>query len=75
MKLTEFGQRVFESHVAFTNECKDKFCRFLEKYTNSELENHLQVQKVINEAYKDDIEIAKEVFAAPELFGECEIGN
>lgn len=65
LELTEFGQKVFKSHVAFTEMCQDKMKKLLEKYTDEELMTALHVQQTINEAYQDDVENAHRYFLEP----------
>ena len=65
LELTEFGQKVFESHVAFTEMCQEKMKKMLEKFTDEELTIALHVQQTINEAYQDDVENAHRYFMEP----------
>lgn len=58
LQLTPFGDKVFESHVAFTKACREKMRKMLEKYSKEELMIALSVQQTINEAYRDDVENA-----------------
>lgn len=68
LELTDFGQKVFESHVAFTELCQEKMKKMLEKYTDEELMIALRVQKTINEAYQDDVENAHQYFLKPGFY-------
>lgn len=68
LELTPFGQKVYESHVIFTEACRDKMKKMLEKYSDEELLTALCVQQTVNEAYQDDVAIAQQYFSKPELF-------
>lgn len=65
LELTEFGQKVFKSHVAFSEMCQEKMKKMLEKFTDEELTIALYVQQTINEAYQDDVENAHRYFLKP----------
>ena len=55
LALTERGARLYEAHLAFSQDCQEKTFALLEKFTEDELETHLRVQLVLNQAYQDDI--------------------
>ena len=55
LEVTETGRRICEERESFTNICQDRMFRMLSSFTEEELENHIRIQNMINEAYKEDI--------------------
>lgn len=68
LRLTAFGNKVFESHVAFTESCRKKMKRSLERYTDEELLTAVHIQRTINETYIDDVENAHQYFLKPGFY-------
>jgi len=62
LRLTEEGQKVFQDHDAFDQECQDMTFRHLDAFTDEELAVALAVQQRINEAYQDDVRRSREYF-------------
>lgn len=56
LRLTAAGEQVYKSHVAFNLRCQLATFRLLDTFTEEELENHLSVQRRLNEAYQDDVD-------------------
>lgn len=56
LRLTESGERVYEDHAAFSQNCQEILFQMLSEFSEEDLERHIAVQKVINEAYKGDVE-------------------
>ena len=55
LALTESGRKVYEARHAFNLECQAITFRLLEGFSEEELEAHLRVQQVLNQAYEGDI--------------------
>lgn len=53
--LTDAGTEVHEGYLEFNRYCQDKTFALLEHLTDEELAVHTKVQKVLNEAYREDI--------------------
>ncbi len=68
LTLTEFGERVYKSHVAFTEDCQEKMRKLLAKYSDEELAIAAKVQESINAAYLDDVESGQRFFPIPGFY-------
>lgn len=62
LTLTESGMQVFRDHQEFSKDCQDKTFELLAGLTEEELAAHLKVQRVLNLAYKGDVERSRERF-------------
>lgn len=60
LALTESGRKVYEARYAFNLECQAITFALLEGFTEEELEAHLRVQRVLNQAYQGDIRRSRE---------------
>ena len=60
LALTESGRKVYEARHAFNLECQAITFRLLEGFSEEELEAHLRVQQVLNQAYEGDIRRSRE---------------
>ena len=60
LALTESGRKVYEARHAFNLECQAINLRLLEGFSEEELEAHLRVQQVLNQAYEGDIRRSRE---------------
>lgn len=60
LHLTESGKIIYKNHVDFNRACQYHTFRLLEEFTEEELENHLRVQKKLNEAYQKDVYYSKQ---------------
>ncbi|MBC5689611.1 winged helix-turn-helix transcriptional regulator [Mediterraneibacter sp. NSJ-55] len=60
LELTEIGREICEERKHFTKICQDRMFDMLSIFTEEELMHHIQVQKKINEAYREDIRQSKE---------------
>lgn len=58
--LTEKGQNVYEQRKVFNKNCQKIMEQMLEVFTAEELEHHVKVQQMINEAYQGDINRSRE---------------
>ena len=53
--LTETGEKVYQAHSHFVEECQSRTFHLLEQFSVKELAIHLAVQKKLNEAYQEDV--------------------
>ena len=66
LRLTGYGQQVFQDHIEFNRDCQKNTFRMLEKFSTAELENYLRVQQRINAAYQGDVQKSKERYGKEE---------
>ena len=62
LRLTEEGEKVFQDHDAFDQDCQEKTFRRLDAFTDEELAVALAVQQKLIEAYQDDVRRSREYF-------------
>lgn len=62
LTLTEAGQKLYEDHRSFSQNCQEIEFQMLEEFTVEELAVHLKVQRKINEAYAGDVKRSREKF-------------
>lgn len=60
--LTESGWDIFNKHELFDQECDERKCYALEKFSNEALTMYLEIQKRINEEFEKDVELSRENF-------------
>ena len=60
LTLTESGWKVYQARQTFNHECQAITFALLEGFTEEELEAHLRVQRVLNQAYEGDIRRSRE---------------
>ena len=60
LRLTESGQKLYQDHISFNEDCQKITFDMLEQFSEAELETFLRVQKCINEAYRGDIRRSRE---------------
>lgn len=60
LSLTEEGQKKYREHQKFTQNCQMLTFQRLEGFTHEQLQTHLEVQRKLNEAYRDDIARSRE---------------
>lgn len=63
LRLTEEGEKVFQDHNAFDQDCQEKTFRHLDAFTDEELAVALAVQQKLIEAYQDDVRRSREYFS------------
>jgi len=62
LHLTKEGKEVFQNHEEFDTQCFNRKCEMISKFEIEELKIYLEVQKNINEAFKEDVERSHEYF-------------
>lgn len=62
LALTEAGMKVYEDHQAFSRSCQAATFSLLDGFTEEELEHHVAVQRMVNEAYQEDVRRSREKF-------------
>lgn len=60
LTLTESGARLYQAHLAFSQDCQEKTFALLADFTEEELTAHLRVQQAINMAYHGDVQRCRE---------------
>lgn len=60
LELTESGQKVYKDHAEFSQDCQKITFDMLNEFSKEDLERHIAVQKVLNEAYRGDIRRSRE---------------
>ncbi len=62
--LTVEGMKIYEERKSFTSKCQEIMKIMLDKYTEEELNHHIQIQKTINQAYMGDIKRSRDAFSS-----------
>lgn len=55
LTLTERGSKLYEAHLAFSQDCQEKTFELLTGFTEEELATHVRVQQALNKAYSGDV--------------------
>lgn len=58
--LTPLGTEIFKTHVSMTESCKKATFDLLQSFTDDQLETAIQIQALLNQAYRNDLQMAKE---------------
>lgn len=58
--LTEAGEKVYQAHAHFQQECQTRTFHLLDEFSEEELSIHLAVQKRLNSAYREDVRLSRE---------------
>lgn len=58
--LTDEGTDVFKDHISITQACKKDTFDLLKEFTDKELETAIEIQKLLNTAYGNDLKAAKQ---------------
>ncbi len=62
LTLTERGWEIFQLHTRFERKCLQRSCRYLDNFSDKELEIYIQVQQRLNEAFQKDVEDNQELY-------------
>ena len=65
LALTESGRKLYQAHLAFSQDCQEKTFALLEGFTEEELATHLRVQQALNTAYRGDVRRCREQLEKP----------
>lgn len=60
ISLTPAGEEVFQSHIAITESCRQATFELLNSFSDEQLESSIKIQKMLNAAYRNDLQIVKE---------------
>ncbi len=62
LRLTEDGQRVYQCHLEFNQDCQKETFAQLEEFSEEQLQNHLDIQRKLNEIYAEDVRRSRDKF-------------
>lgn len=62
LRLTDSGKQLYKDHIAFNEYCQRETFALLAGLTKEELEAHLKVQRLLNQAYRQDVRRSREYF-------------
>lgn len=62
LTLTADGEKIYQEHIKFNEECQEITFRMLAEFSDEDLATYLRVQERINEAYVGDVQRSKEKF-------------
>lgn len=59
LELTAEGYIIYSAHIAVIEKCKQATYKLLESYSNEELMAAIDIQRVLNYSYANDVKLAK----------------
>ena len=62
LRLTDSGKQLYKDHIAFNEYCQRETFALLAGLTEGELEAHLKVQRLLNQAYRQDVRRSREYY-------------